>query len=149
MNYSKAIFIINPNVRAMVGIYETGNGAKRESFKTLDMDIRVDDLVVVPTDSRHGFTVVKIIEADVDIDIEAADETRWIVSKIEISDFKKLKVMEDEGIKAIKSAELRKKREDLQRTMLADHMATIKTLDIASIGSDAGLPPPQSPPDII
>jgi len=120
MNYSTAIFLINPNARAVYATYEAEDNAKRELFKTLDPNIQVGDLVVVETNTRHNMTVCKVIEVDVDFDIESSTLVRWIVSKVNQDDHKELQSLEAKAIQAIKSAELRKKREELAKSLVND-----------------------------
>lgn len=67
MNYTTAVFLINKNVRAVMCNYEPDAEHKTTMFKTLDTAIRVGDFVIVPTKTRHGMTVSKIVEVDVDV----------------------------------------------------------------------------------
>ncbi len=78
MNYTTAVFLINDKARALRGTYEAGEHAPRALFKTFDPAIKKDDLVIVPTGTRHNMTVVKIVEEDVEIEIET-DQPVWIV----------------------------------------------------------------------
>ena len=75
MNYSAAIFLINPAVRAVYGIYDawpdkTKPMPTKALFKTLDQSLKVDDLVLVPSGTRHDVTVMKLVEVDVEFDPE-------------------------------------------------------------------------------
>ena len=137
MNYSTAVFLINKHVRAMHVTYEEGDSAKRTIFKTLDPDIDEDDLVVVETDTRHGYTVCKVVEADIDIDFDTNEQIKWIVGRLDTHGHKQTLAQEKEAIKAIKSAELRQKRESLRDAMFADHVETLKALPIAAINGDS------------
>lgn len=121
MNYSTAIFLINKGARAIKATYEADEKATRELFKTLDPTIKEGDLVVVETNTRHNMTVCKVVEVDVDFDIESSTPVRWIISKVDQAAYDSLKVHEDNAIKAIKSAELRRKREELAKSLLADN----------------------------
>lgn len=94
MNYSTAVMLINPNIRAIKAIYEPDSvdlagkvvrAGQRYIFKTLDPSIIKGDLIVVPTTTRHGFTVVKVEEVDVEIDFEASIELKWIVDKVSVA----------------------------------------------------------------
>lgn len=82
MNFSTAVFLINDKARAIKAVYEPHDGVKQTTFKTLDPDIKKDDLVVVATGTRHGFTVVKVVETDLSIDFKDKTEMCWIVSKL-------------------------------------------------------------------
>ena len=131
MNYSTAIFLINDQARAMQCAYEPEG--KLTTFKTLDPTIDVDDLVIVETDTRHGFTVCQVVEADVDIDLGTYTEIRWIVDRIDMARHEDLAAQEKEAIKAIKSAEIRKKREEMREALFKDHTETLKELEIANM----------------
>lgn len=142
MNYSVAVFLINKNARAVRAIYEAdqpSNKAKRQLFKTFDSSIAVDDLVVVPTDTRHGFTVVKVVETDVDLDFDTTENVQWIVGRVDLANHAVRLQQEQAAIAAIKSAELRKKREELSKAMFADHAEQLKALPIAQ--SDPAITP--------
>jgi hypothetical protein len=137
MNYSTAVFLINKHVRAVKATYEAGDSAGREIFKTLDTAVKVGDLVVVPTNTRHKMTVVKVVETDVDVDFDSAAPMLWIVSRIDTRNHEICLSQEGDAVAAIKSAELRKKREDLRDSLLKDHMSEIKALPIASMNGEA------------
>lgn len=135
MNYSTAVFLINDSARAIYATYECEPNAKRELFKTFDKTIQVDDLIIVPTDTRHKMTVCKVVEVDVDFDLETAQQVKWVIDKVSLAAFHKTLDQENVAIEAIKSAELRKKREDLRKSLLADHAASLTGLDIAHVGA--------------
>lgn len=134
MNYSTAIFLINNHARALKVTYE--DGANPEIVKTLDQTIKLDDYVVVETDTRHKMTVVKVVETDVDFDLESSTKMRWIIGKVDTESFQMTLEREQEAIAAIKKAELRKKREDLRDNLLKDHLETVKSLPIADMNGD-------------
>lgn len=138
MNLSTAIFLINKNARAIKANYDPDMPERKPSynavFKTLDPDIKVDDMVVVPTKTRHGFTVVKVTEADFDIDLDTTEEIAWVVQKVDKDEFDSRLEQEATAMKTIRSAEIRKKREDLAKSILADTMETIQALPISTMG---------------
>lgn len=136
MNYSAAIFLINKHARAILCTYDDEPGTKPTVFKTLDPAIVEDDFVVVETDTRHKMTVVKVVETDVDIDFDATATIRWIVGRVDRNAHDETLQQERAAIRAIKSAELRKKREGLRDALLADHVETIKALPIAAMNGD-------------
>lgn len=137
MNYTTAVFLINKNVRAVVATYEAEDTAKRTVFKTLDQTLKVGDFAIVPTDTRHKMTVVKIVETDVDIDFDSTTPVAWIMGKIDRTEYDLTLAQEQEAIQVIKSAELRQKRDNLRKAMFADHVETLKALPIAVINGDA------------
>lgn len=133
MNYSTAVFLINKDVRAVVATYEAEDHAKRTTFKTLDQTIQVGDFCVVPTDTRHKMTIVKIVDVDVDVDFDRADQMCWIICPVDRDAYEKTLAQEQKAIQVVKSAELRKKRDELREAMFKDHVETLKTLEIAAI----------------
>lgn len=147
MNYSKAIFLINNNARAVLATYEDDPKADKSLFKTLDQTIAEDDYVIVETGTRHGMTVVKIVETDIDVDFDSSEQIKWVIGKIDNAAHEQLLQQEKSAIATIKSAELRKKREDLRAAMFADHVETIKALPIASINGKTQANTPASATD--
>jgi hypothetical protein len=137
MNYSTAVFLINKNVRAVLATYEAEDTAKRTLFKTLDPTLKAGDFAIVPTDTRHKMTVVKIVETDVDVDFDSPTPVQWIMGKVDRTSYDEMLAQEQQAITVIKSAELRKKRDDLRKAMFADHVETLKALPIAVINGDA------------
>lgn len=136
MNYSTAVFLINPNVRAVLGIYEAEEDkgqrpVPRTAFKTLDHSIKVGDFVLVPSSTRHKMTVNKVVEVDVDVDFDSGTQMTWIIGKVDRADHEKINAMEHQAIQTIKSAELRKKKDELRKALIADSEA-LKALPIAS-----------------
>lgn len=136
MNYSTAVFLINKHVRAILATYEVEDNAKRTLFKTLDDSIKVGDFVIVPTDTRHKMTVVKVTDVDVDVDFDSATPVNWVIGKVDRAAHEQTLAQEGAAIQAIKGAELRKKREDLRDSMLKNHLDAIKALPIAAMNGD-------------
>lgn len=129
MNYTTAVFLINSDVRAIKCSYEPEK-LPAYIFKTLDKTIQVDDLVVVPTDTRHGMTVVKVTEVDVDPDFDSDIQMKWVVSKVDQAAYATILSREAEAVTVIKSAEKTKKRNELRDAMLADSSEALKALPI-------------------
>ena len=146
MHNSMLIFLVNDAARGILATYEIEEQspkAKRVLFKTLDPNIVKDDYVVVPTDTRHGMTVVKVVETDVDVDFDAIEPVKWIVSTIDRKKHDNLLREEERLISAANQAEKRKKREELREKMLLNSDA-IKHLSLAADVHD--LPAPETPP---
>lgn len=138
MNYSTSVMLVNASIRAMKTIYEPDTGNIKQTgyaFKTLDPTLKVGDLVLVPTNTRFGFTVNKIIEADVDVDFDSNIEFKWIAAKVDLTDYENTLAMESEAIALIKKGELRKRRETImQNTLDAVSAGAISNLRIAHVG---------------
>ena len=131
MNYSTAIFLISDDVRCVETVYEATENAPRARFKTMDTAIKVDDFVVVPSGTRHNITTAKVVAVDVEVDLESSVEMGWVVGVVAMADFDKIKSQEGEAIATIKSAEKRRKKDELREAILKDvSEADLKALPI-------------------
>lgn len=131
MNYQTAVFLINKDVRAIRASYE--ENAKQGIFKTMDASIKVDDIIVVPTNTRHKFTCVKVTEVDVDLDVDTTEVVLWVADKVNLKAHADLIEMEEKAVKTIRSAELLKKREDLAEALFKDNVGKLKALPMAKL----------------
>jgi hypothetical protein len=129
MKQSLIVFLINDTVRAIKGRYE--DGGAETTFKTFDQTIQVDDFVVVQSGTRHGLTVVKVSAVDVDVDLEGSPEIVWAVQKVDMASFAVTLDQERKAISAVQAAEKARKREELRRSLFANHEATIAQLELA------------------
>lgn len=132
MNYSRAIFLISDDVRAVLVTYEKDDDAPRTMYKTFDHSIKVDDYVVVPTSTRHGMTVCKVVCVDIEPDLEEDKDVDWIIGTVDRANFEDITRQEDDAIRKIKSAEKRRKRAELRESLLADAEEDLKALPIYS-----------------
>lgn len=130
MDNSRIVFLINDTVRAVKGKYED-NGAA-EMFKTFDQTIAVGDLAVVQSGTRHNMTVVKITEIDVDVNFDSTIAIPWVVQKVDKAMFDEVLAQEAQAISAVQAAELRRKKEELRKTMFKDHEDSIAALSLTS-----------------
>ena len=96
MDNSRIVFLINDQVRAVKAKYEDTGSA--EMFKTFDPTIKVGDLAVVQSNTRHMMTVVKITEADVDVNFDSTTTIHWIVQKIDAPAFDTVLAQEAQAI---------------------------------------------------
>jgi len=136
-NLTTAIFLVNKNVRAIRAAYEAGENAPTTVFKTFDNGIKKDDFLIVPTDTRHNMTVVKVVEVDVEVNLESTVPIAWVIAKVELDAFAEVVAGEKEMLEQIKSAEKRRKQEALREAIFTDQQEQIKALSIANMG---GLP---------
>lgn len=134
MNYSKVVFLINSKVRAIRATYEAQDNAPRTLFKTLDPNTKIDDYVVVATDSRHKMTVVKVKEVDVEVDHDSEETVQWVIGKVDKDSYDVILKQEEQAIATIKSAETTRKRNELKKSLLMDAEEKIKALPIYSNG---------------
>ena len=136
MNYSTAIFLINKNVRAVMCNYEPDAPDKKVMFMALDPNIRVGDFVIVPTKTRHGMTVSKVVEVDVDVDFDSQTLVDWLIEVINRTTHNATVAQEAEAISVIKSAERTRKRNELAAALLVDSKEALTALPITTM-SDA------------
>lgn len=138
MNMTTAVFLINDKVRAVMGTYEADrpNGhpegiftAPRELFKTFNADVKVGDLCIVPSNTRHNFTVVKIVDVDVEIDFDSPKKAAWLVGTVDTAEYERLMGEESKAIKKINEARAFKRREELREALIGT--ADLKDMPIA------------------
>ena len=130
MKQSLIVFLINDSVRAIKGRYE--DGGSETTFKTLDQDINVDDFVIVQTGTRYGMTVVKVTAVDIDVDLESNTDMLWAIQKVDRAAFDVTLEQESKAIAAVNAAEKARKRDELRKSLFANHEATISALEIAN-----------------
>lgn len=139
MNLSTTVLLLNEECRAVLGVYEPdidGQPPKpRTMFKTFDPSIEKDDLVIVPTNTRHGMTVFKIVEVDVEVDFENPAKVDWIIDKVDSTRHALLLEQEGVMIGRIQKAQANEKREKLKAALLADIPNSIKALPIVNATS--------------
>jgi hypothetical protein len=127
MNYSTAIFLINKAVRAVKVSYDQDKAnpgspaGNLQLFKTFDSTLAKGDYVVVPTDTRWNMTVCRVEEVGVEIDLESSAQIGWLMGRVDRGDYDAVVVEEESAITAIKSAEKRRKQEELIASLIADN----------------------------
>lgn len=117
INYSTAVFIIKDDVRAIKVTYEKDTDKNKPVpaylYKTFDKTIQVDDYVVVPTRTRHGMTVCRVSEVDVQLDLDSDVEVKWVIDRVDSVTYGEVLHWEEKAMEKIKSAQAHKKRKDL------------------------------------
>lgn len=146
MNYSTAVFLINPNCRAIEAIYEADTDqrkAPRSIFKTFDEAIKEGDIILVPSETRHKVTTCKVTAVDVELDITTTAEIKWVIGAVDQAGFEELKAVEQKAITQIKAAEKNHQREELRKKMFANmDENTVKTLQLANMNAPTIEAPP-------
>lgn len=142
MDASKIVFLINDQVRLIKVSYEpqpadiqnvtAGIATKFYNYKTLDQSIQVGDFVVVETGTRHGLTVCKVEEVDLDVDFDDGISLKWAYHRVDTSMIEQIKANEAEAIAAAKRAELKRKREQLREGIFAEHSEMIAGLALTT-----------------
>lgn len=138
MNYSTAVMLFNEDIRALRVSYDPKdllNGeVKSYIFKTLDPDLKVDDFVTIPTNTRHNMTVAKVEEVEVEIDFDSDLEIKWIISRVPVKEYEAILEDEKVWISQMKKSQNRKKKEDIKKSMIEMYQAdgaSLETLAIA------------------
>lgn len=137
MNYSTAIFLVNPDVRAIKVSYERDVNGKGVTpfitFKSLDPEIGVGDFVVIPTSTRHMMTVARVEQIEDDVDFDSTTQLDWIISRVDTEAHGAVVKAEGAAIEQIKSAEKRAKREELAAKLMADNPDIQKLRNLADV----------------
>ena len=137
MNYSTAIFLINKGVLAVRVSYDQdksqpGNPAGNlQIFKTFDTTLAVGDYVIVPTDTRGNMTFCRVEEVGVEVDLESTAQIGWLIGRADRGNYDAIVTDEESAIAAIKSAEKRRRQEELIKSLVADnpdlaHLQTVR-----------------------
>ncbi len=138
---SRKIFVANENVLGLLAIYDfepadKPGTVKRTFFKTLDHTIALGDYLVVPSNTRHNMTTVKVVGVDVECDLADQTPVDWVIGKIDRRAYEALVAKEGEMLNVIRSAEKKKMRAELKATVFADVPEDqIKTLAIANMSN--------------
>jgi hypothetical protein len=131
VNKTTAIFLIDRSVRCIAVAYDkTVVGGKVvptevKSFKSFDSTIEVDDLVVIPTDSRWGFTIGKVVKTDLHVDFDSPEQMRWIASKIDVAEYQQVLAGESGVMDKIADAD-RAARQQKLAEQLTEHVPGFK-----------------------
>lgn len=149
MNYSTAIFLVNPAARAVAVSYEVdslGKGVKPFTlYKTIDPAVKVGDYAIIPTDTRHKMTVVRVEEVDVEVDLDYPKQMEWLIAPVDTRAYEAVLKQEAAGIDRIKSAEKAARQKELRDKLMADNPDLAA---LANVGADVSpaLPAPEQPP---
>ena len=132
MNYSTAILLVSEDVRIVKVSYnpdeitydKEGNykSGTLYAFKTFDKNLKTGDYVIVPTNTRHEYTVGKVEIDDVEVDdfIDSSLNMKWIVDTVDLTGYNAIVGQEQDAIKTIQSAEKRRKRKEMMEAITAD-----------------------------
>lgn len=134
MNLSAAVMLFEENgVRPVKVEYDPekpGNNNPNVVFKTVDETLKVGDIVVVESHTRHKFTTAKVTHigfADVPVDFENPQRWGWIVQKCDTDAYDNILAGEKNLIGKVAEANANKMRADLKNAMGLDKV------DLASV----------------
>ena len=126
MNLSRAILLINPNIRVIETQYEVDpppgspsrDAPKKTLFKTLDPTIKVGDIVLVPTSTRWKASANKVTAVDVQIDDhDAPGELKWLIDRVDMTAYDRSVAMEQEAFTVMRDAEKKRKQTELLKSI--------------------------------
>ncbi len=89
-------------------------------FKTLDKTIKAGDIVMVPSETRHKITTVKVIEEDVEVDHDNTKKVDWIVGKLNTDLAQSYIDFETKILAKVKSADKAKRQRELRESLTKD-----------------------------
>ena len=146
MHDSRKVFLLDPEPRCILATYEpdpdpTFSSSKpiRTEFKTFDETIEVDDYIVVPTNTRHNMTVMKVVEGDVDADFESDGKIDWVVAKTSDAVYQDLLAQEKKILDVVKAA----KEKRLKAQQKADFLDGIAEEDLVMLTAPVVLVDPE------
>ena len=116
-NKSMAVFVLNDDVRGIMAVYEDEKTETPTFYKTFDQSIEVGDLIVVPANTRLGFTTNKVVEIDVDPDINRHSKVEWVAGSISLKNYDNYLAQEKQMIDQINKLEKQKAREAFKKDL--------------------------------
>jgi hypothetical protein len=142
-NKSLAVFLLDtPGLRAVRVTYEGLDPSTRKPlgnltmFKTFEPDLKVGDLVIVPTNTRVGFTAVQVAELDVEVDFESPKEVGWIVGKFDASGYASIVAKEADIIERVKAADKKARQDELKKRLLGNvDPASLPVIDLKALAA--------------
>lgn len=118
MNSSTVLFLVNDALRAVRVSYEDGGKSKETIKKTFIQDLKPGEYVLVETGTRWLATVCKVVEFDVEVDLDSDAEVGWVFARADVAELERLKTEEAAALSIIREAEKRKRKAALRATIL-------------------------------
>lgn len=119
-NPSLAAFLLDNGPRCIKVSYDRAANRKGDyepvdvkSFKTFDTSIKKDDFVVIPTDTRWGFSVGRVEEVDTRINYSSSEQMRWIAGKVDTKSYNDVLAQEEKLIGTVARAQETKAKREL------------------------------------
>ncbi len=122
-------------------------------FKCVDPKVKKDDLVIVTTHTRHGFTVARVVDigfADVPVDFDDTSiNWGWVAAKFDKEGFGEILKSEKTMVGMVAEANANKMRDDIKNAMGLNKvsMADVFIKRPVAIASPHGEPDAETPPD--
>jgi len=129
MHKSRNAFLLKDPPMCVLAAYDANKGADTEEFKTFDRAIQVDDYIVIPTNRRHHMTIVQVKEVDFEPDLESDLEVMWVIAKVDKTQYETTLESEKGFVQAARSAQRKRKRDQLAEDLLADVDANLLVIE--------------------
>lgn len=128
MNEKNAAAFLRDNARTLQVVFIGDCNVKHYTYVT-DLDLKVDDLVVVPANGEEAFSLAKVatVQEDLQIDPASSQKFRWVVAKVDTTYYTNLM----EGNKAID--------EMIRNSYRANARQAFQAALLSSCGEDAKL----------
>lgn len=134
MNYTNAILLIAPHkVKAARVSYDDDNRNTQTIKKTVILDLKCGDLVIVQTNTRHNYTVAKVVQTDVPVDPNSDEKLSWIVQRVDLEPFTVIDNMEKLAIQKIIEGETKRKTEEIRSLIMEVAGDELKKLPIYTV----------------
>lgn len=109
------------------------------TYKTLRPDIRIGDLVIVPAKNNisgessnpEEYKLVTVTEINVDIDIYSSVQYKWIVSTVDLAEYRSILARELQLITEINQLKRRKQKSELLNQIREEYGVALDTLKIS------------------
>ncbi len=87
--------------------------------------------MIVPTASRFKMCVVKVLEVDVEPDLDSTTEIKWVIGRVDYDAYKATLAWEETLLKEVRTGMAIKKRNELIETLGVLKDEKIKTLALS------------------
>lgn len=142
-NHSRVVFVVNDDVRCVLCSYEgdwkQDNGKivppprdQWTEYKTFNQNLKVGDFVVVPTNTRHGMTVVRVEEINVTPDVKSSKTMNWVIDVVDRAGYEDVLEVEKGMIDQIKVIDRERERREIRKTILGDNEEHAKKISFAT-----------------
>lgn len=150
MNKSTAIFLVRDDIRCISVAYDKAVdhkgkpvGKDIKSFKTADPNIKPLDLVIIPTDSRWGFTIGRVEQVDLHVDFDSSELMRWVAGTINTAEFDRVNKLEADMMGLVAEADRNHRQDELKKKMFQHvNPEAMAALGIKHPAKDTMLSPP-------
>jgi hypothetical protein len=114
MNYSLAVLLASDDVKLIDCTFDKYNSGKEYTFKTV-LDVEPGDFVLVEAGSWYN--VARVTNNHTEPNMNDNITYKWAFAKVDLGELDRLKEKENEAIKVIRNAELKRQRRALAQEL--------------------------------